>query len=280
MRPSLTPNPVLARRSRDEHELFQRYRRDRDPATRDALVERFMPLARHLANRYPPGADRDDLQQVASLGLLKAIDRFDPDHGSAFSSFATPTILGELKRYFRDYGWTVRAPRTLQELTVRIERATEDLTAGLGRAPTAAELSELLGASVEDVLEALTCASARHPIALDHPAGDGDRTPPADTLAVEEAGFARVEQQDVIDSLLEVLSERERLVVKLRFCDELLQREIAEHLGVSQMHVSRLLARAIATLTGRTATRDGTITDHAGRQPREPGDILLPAATT
>lgn len=246
-------SPLLAavaplRRPGDEHALFRRYHLHREPAVRDALIERYLPLARHLARRYPAGGEAEDLVQVASLALIKAVDRFDPDRGAAFTSFATPTILGEIKRYFRDYGWAVRVPRELQALTLRVERATERLTAQLGRTPTPGELATALEVSVEQVLEALTCDTAHRPVTLDLPARDGEDEPPRTLAAVEELGFAQVEDANAVDALLGELPEPERAVVILRFRADLLQREIADLMGISQMQVSRLLSRAIATL--------------------------------
>src|SRR3954462_14544908 len=150
---TLQTGEVVCRRG-EEHALFRRYRRDRERAVRDALITRFLPLAMHLAPRSPSAREPDDVAQVASLALVKAVDRFDPDRGSAFTSFATPTILGEIKRYFRDYGWSVRVPRELQDLSLRIERVSGELTGRLGRAPTPAELAERLDVEVEQVLEA------------------------------------------------------------------------------------------------------------------------------
>jgi RNA polymerase sigma-B factor len=244
---ALEGSPVSCRPG-EEHELFHRYRRHREPAVRNALVERYMPLARHLARRYPSGGEREDVVQVASLALVKAVDRFDPDHGSAFTSFATPTILGEIKRYFRDYGWCVRVPRELQDLALRVERASVELTSRLGRAPTPAEVGEALDVELEHVLEALASDTAHRPVALDRPSRDGEDEQPRALAGVEEGGFASVEDAVAVDSLLDLLPERERLVVKLRFREDLLQREIADLLGVSQMQVSRMLTKSIATL--------------------------------
>jgi RNA polymerase sigma-B factor len=254
MAPLAHDSPALLVRRGEEHALFRRYRRDREPAVRNALVERYMPLARHLARRYPSGGEREDVTQVASLALVKAVDRFDPDRGSAFTSFATPTILGEIKRYFRDYGWSVRVPRELQDLSLRIERVGGELTGRLGRAPTPAELAERLDVEVEQVLEALSSDTAHRPVALDRPARDGDDEPQRPLAAVEEHGFATVEDAVAVDSLLDHLPDRERLVVKLRFREDLLQREIADLLGVSQMQVSRMLSRSIATLQQHAET--------------------------
>jgi RNA polymerase sigma-B factor len=245
------PGPRFAA-DQDGGELFARYRRDHDPATRDALVDRFLPLAYHLARRYHGGAEADDLQQVASLGLLKAIDRFDPAHGAAFTSFAVPTILGEIKRYFRDHGWTVRVPRDLQERKLRVDAISQTLTGELGRAPTAAELAERANVSTEEIVEALAAATAHHPDSLHQPVGDeGDEA--ISFLAAEEPGFGQVDDAVFVDGLLETLSERERVILRLRFEHDLTQTEIGDRLGISQMHVSRLIRHAIAELQTASA---------------------------
>src|SRR4051812_42696178 len=150
----------------EDHALFSRYRATRDPQVREVLVDRFLPLARHLSRRYRSGRDEEDLRQVAALGLLKAIERFDPQYGVAFSSFAVPTILGELKRYFRDQGWMVRVPRPLQELEQRMSQAAEELSAQLGRTPTAAELADRCGVGMEEIVEAQIVGSAHRPSSL------------------------------------------------------------------------------------------------------------------
>jgi RNA polymerase sigma-B factor len=239
--------PLIVTRG-NEHALFRRFAHDRDPALREALVERYLPLARHLARRYPGGAEREDIVQVASLALLKAIDRFDPDRGAAFTSFATPTILGEIKRYFRDHGWAVRVPRQLQERALRVDRSSERLTARLGRAPTVNELAEALDEPVEHVLDALACETAHRPAPLERRSPDGEDEPAIPLASVEDQAFDRVEDAASVGALLSELSEQERAVVILRFHGDLLQREIAELLGISQMQVSRVLARAIARL--------------------------------
>src|SRR4051794_12043987 len=231
-----------------EPELFRRYRRDHEPAVRDALVERYLPLANYLARRYPGGREQEDVVQVALLALVKAVDRFDPDRGSAFASFATPTILGEIKRYFRDYGWAVRVPRELQDRSLRVTSVGQRMTAQLGRAPTVAELADALGSPVEGVLEALASDSAHHPIPLDRRPRDSEDDAPAPLAAVDERGFADVEDAAAVDSLLDRLPDQERTVVQMRFREDLLQREIAERVGVSQMHVSRLLTKAMADM--------------------------------
>ena len=188
--------------------------------------------------------------QVASLGLLHAIDRFDPDRGIAFSSFATPTILGEIKRYFRDKSWTVRVPRDLQELSLKVARAGEELEIELGRVPTAAQVAERTGATVEQVLDARVAASARKGVSLDRPGGDGEDGGASlgESFGVVDHALARAEAAVTVERLMTVLGERERLILKLRFVNDLTQAEIGERLGLSQMHVSRLIRQSIAQL--------------------------------
>ncbi|HEY8493406.1 MAG TPA: SigB/SigF/SigG family RNA polymerase sigma factor [Myxococcota bacterium] len=247
MAPVLTPNsPALPRL--DAAARFERFQRTRDPAERDALVERHLPLARHLAHKYATGSDRDDVEQVASLGLIKAVERFDPSRGTAFTSFAVPTILGELKRYFRDLGWTVRVPRSLQELNARIDSVTEDLSAELGRAPTPEELAQACDVSVERVLEARSIDTAHFALSLDASADPQDDDPLARTLGGDDPGYARVERAADLDRLLGCLSDLEREVIRLRFREDMVQRDIGARLGISQMQVSRILRRAIASL--------------------------------
>jgi RNA polymerase sigma-B factor len=223
-------------------------RRDHDRVSRDELIERYLPLARHLARRYKRGAELEDLYQVAAFALVKAVDRFDPDRGIAFSSFAVPTIAGELKRYFRDLGWVVRVPRDVQELKLRLDRMVEALSAELGRAPTAGELADRTGASLEDVIEALGAASAHYPDSLDRPAGEEGEDAVGVLLGGEDPGYAHVENAALVEDLLGTLPEREREILRLRFEEELTQAEIGRRLGVSQMHVSRLIRQSIAKL--------------------------------
>jgi RNA polymerase sigma-B factor len=238
-------------------QAFEAYHRDGDAATRERLATLYLPLARHLARRYRGRAELDDLEQVASLALLKAIDRFDPTRGLEFSTFAYPTILGELKRYFRDLGWTVRVPRELQELTLRLDALRETLTGELGRSPTVAELAERAGTTIEQIVEAISAGSAHHPDSLDRPLSeDGDLA--IDVVAAhDDPGFARAENAVVVDGLLATLSERERQVLRLRFEEDLTQAEIGRRLGVSQMHVSRLIRQSINSL--QLASQDGYV---------------------
>jgi RNA polymerase sigma-B factor len=239
-----------AARAREDRRLLERYHRDGDPAAREALVQRFLPLARQLARRYQRGGEPlDDLVQVASLGLLKAIDRFEPERPTAFSSFAVPTILGELKRHFRDRGWSVRVPRDLQEMAVRVDRVGDELARALGRAPTPMEIAQHVGITVERVLEAREAAGAYRAISLDRPRDDDeDGEGIADSMGVEDPGFGRAEHAATVERLMAVLSDREREVLRLRFEEDLTQSEIGEQVGVSQMHVSRLIRQALARL--------------------------------
>jgi RNA polymerase sigma-B factor len=233
---------------RDDQLLLEQHHAAPSPATREALFTRFAPLARHLARRYPAHGEADDLQQIAALGLLKAIDRFDPSQGSAFSSFAVPTILGELKRHFRDHGWTVRPPRDVQELSGRLRSVIDELTAQLRRSPTPAELAERCDVSIEQLLETRAAATAHRPDRLDRPRDDDDTAEPSRLLGRDDPALASIEDDNALESWLAPLSERERIVMRLRFRDELRQREIGEQLGISQMHVSRLIHQSLQAL--------------------------------
>jgi RNA polymerase sigma-B factor len=232
----------------DDARLLRRYQRDRDAETRAELLDRFLPLARHLARRYHGQAEREDLEQVAAFALLKAIDRFDIDRGMAFTSFAVPTIIGELKRYFRDYSWSVHVPRSIKDLKVRLDASTRELSAQLGRSPTPLELANCTGATVEQVMEALAAHTAHRADSLDRPLSeDGDSG--IDLLGSEvDPGYAHAENATLVQSLLNTLPERERLILRLRFHEDLTQAEIGERLGISQMHVSRLIRKSITRL--------------------------------
>jgi RNA polymerase sigma-B factor len=229
-----------------EERLLRRYAAERSPAVREELVRRFLPLARSLAMRYRRQTESlDDLVQVAGLGLVKAVDGFDPERGRPFTAYAVPTILGELRRHFRDHVWNMRLPRALQEATMKIDAATTALTEEAGRSPTPAELSERLSISVEQVLEALEADHARRTLSLDAPrrTGDEDTTPGVETIADREPGYDRVEAQ--IASRSAGLDEREREVLRLRFVEDRTQHEIGGMLGVSQMQISRISRRAL-----------------------------------
>jgi RNA polymerase sigma-B factor len=224
-----------------------------DPARgplRDELVERHLPLVEYLARRFAGrGEPLDDLVQVATIGLIKAIDRFDPDRGVEFSTYATPTIAGEVKRHFRDKGWAVRVPRRLQELKLALTRAGADLTQLLGRSPTVAELATHLQLSEEDVLEGLESAHAYSTVSLDAPDSDEEDGPAvADSLGMVDDALEGVEYRESLKPLLEALPSREKRILVLRFFGGMTQSQIAAELGISQMHVSRLLARTLARL--------------------------------
>jgi RNA polymerase sigma-B factor len=243
--------PRTTDRAQEDRALFERYLDRRDPVDREMLVERFLPLARQLARRYQrPEEPFDDLMQVASLGLVKAIDRFDTSRDVAFSSYAVPTILGEIKRHFRDRTWAVRVPRDLQELALRAERLVGELTRDLHRQPSVLELAECLSVGEEQVLEALEAASAYRSTSLDAPRGSGGEPGETlgDSLGGAEDGYVLAEQRAVLDRLMRSISPREREVLRLRFEEDLTQAEIGERIGVSQMQVSRLIRQAVARL--------------------------------
>jgi RNA polymerase sigma-B factor len=237
---------------REQEQLAALWRDRASEPARAALVRRFMPLARGMARRYERSSEPfDDLLQVASLGLLKAIDRFDPDRGSAFVSFAVPTILGELRRYFRDCCWDVHVPRGAQERTLKLEQAQRTLTADRGRAPTVAELSQYMELDGEQVLDAMCAGQAYDAMSLDAPRSstEGEQTTTyAELLGEVDERYALVDDSVTIARALEHLPERERFVLALRFAEDLTQSEIAERIGVSQMQVSRLLRHALAQL--------------------------------
>jgi RNA polymerase sigma-B factor len=244
------PTPDVSRVAEDRA-LFVRYLDKRDPVDRDTLVERFLPLARQLARRYQrPDEPFDDLFQVACLGLVNAIERFDLEREVAFSSYAVPTILGEIKRYFRDRTWSVRVPRDLQELALRVERAVSELDLELHRKPTVEELVAKLGAEEEDVLEALEASGAYKATSLQTPWGaDNDSGETlGDSIGIEEHGFTAAEDRATIDRLMRVITPRERKVLWLRFAGDLTQAEIGEQVGVSQMQVSRIIRESVARL--------------------------------
>jgi RNA polymerase sigma-B factor len=224
--------------------LLCRWHEDGDRAARGELAERMLPLARSLARRYAgKGEPLEDLEQVASLGLLKAIDRFDVSRDVRFATFAVPTIAGELKRHFRDRGWMLRVPRDVQELCARVVRCRETLTRELGRSPTVTEVATALDAGVEQVLEALRAAEAYRMMSLDEPLAEGAGA--LDSIGGHDEGYVLAEHRVLLRPGLDRLGEREREIVRLRYYEGLTQREIARAVGVSQMHVSRLIRRSI-----------------------------------
>jgi RNA polymerase sigma-B factor len=240
-----------------ERLLLVRYHELGDIAAREELVERFLPLARDLALRYTYTDEPfDDLLQVASLGLIKAIDRFEPGRGTKFTSYAAPTILGELKRHFRDKGWSLHVPRDLQERSLAVSHATEVLSKELGRSPKVREVAEHLGCSAEQVLEAQEAAASYEATSLDAPAArdDDESASLVDLLGSDDSAYELVEERQAIARVWKELPDVERSVLELRFMHDLNQREIGERIGYSQMHVSRLLRRALTRLeTAATA---------------------------
>ncbi|MET4642012.1 RNA polymerase sigma factor SigF [Streptomyces sp. NPDC058232] len=219
---------------------------------RNRLVRMHLPLVEHLARRFRNrGEPLDDLTQVATIGLIKSVDRFDPDRGVEFSTYATPTVVGEIKRHFRDKGWAVRVPRRLQELRLSLTTATAELSQQHGRSPTVHELAERLGISEEEVLEGLESANAYSTLSLDVPDTDDESPAVADTLGSEDEALEGVEYRESLKPLLEDLPPREKRILLLRFFGNMTQSQIAQEVGISQMHVSRLLARTLAQLRER-----------------------------
>lgn len=231
-----------------EAQLLHRYHHLGDTRARHELVERMLPLVRHIARRYADrGEPMDDLVQVGCVGLINAIDRFDPDRGVRLSTFAAPTVAGEIKRHFRDRAWSVRIPRDLQELSARLSKATERLSIELGRSPSVVELAEAVERTPEEVLEALQGAQSYTAASLDETLGGEGRTA-LDALGGEDEGFDQTDRRLLVLEGLGALEEREREIVRLRFFAGLTQREIADRVGVSQMHVSRLLRRSLSEM--------------------------------
>ncbi len=269
----ITSAPREPGRTLDGERLLARYRRTRDPRAREEAIRCYMPLARRLASRYQRGQDPlDDLLQVAYLGLVKAVDRFDPSHGARFSSFAIPTISGELRRHFRDTSWTLHVPRGVQEAALRVTRATSVLTTELGRPPTARELADATDLSLEDVAEALQARAIQDTTSLDQPrAGglDGDVTI-AEVVGADDERLELVEELATVAPLIQALPLREREILFMRFARDLTQSEIAERIGCSQMQVSRLLRRAI--------TRLSQVSDQPQAEARRPSRAAAPAA--
>ena len=244
------------KRAHQTDELFSRMRAG-DAVARDALIERFLPLARQLARRYQRAAEPlDDLVQVASIGLVKAVDRFDAARGVAFSSYAVPTILGELKRYFRDSGWAVHVPRGMQERAMQVDRAIKELAGRLGRSPSVDEVAEQTHSSVEEVLSAMEAGQAYEAVSLDsergNPAEPGAETV-ADGIGAADERFELVEYGASIAPAVKALSDRDRLILHLRFVEDLTQSQIADRIGVSQMQISRLIRRSLARLRAAAA---------------------------
>jgi RNA polymerase sigma-B factor len=254
--------PAPTERANADRELFERLADEHDPVDREALVERFLPLARSIASRYlRRGEQFDDIFQVACLALVRAIDRYDPSRGQAFSSYAVPTIAGEIKRHYRDRTWTVHVPRDLQDLSLSVDRAIGQAEHELGRSPTVPEISERLGIEDADVLEALQARHAHSAVSLDAPAHDDDDSAATvgSRLGADEQGFALAELRADIRTLEEVLTPRERTVVNLRFFADLTQQDIGERVGLSQMQISRILRSAVARLRAHARRRGRSV---------------------
>jgi RNA polymerase sigma-B factor len=243
---------------RERKRLLQAYKEDGDRVARDQLIEDLMPLVRSLALRYAGrGEQLDDLVQVGSIGLINAIDRFDTERGVELTTYAVPTILGEIQRHFRDKAWAIHVPRSVKELNVRLARLLESLSAELGRSPTIEELAKAADAEEDQVIEALESAHAYSVKSLSQPYDEESQTGLPELIGEEDPGFEGVEEGAVVEAGLEALDERERRIVELRFFQGLTQSQIAAEIGISQMHVSRLLRRALQTMRGRIDDRLG-----------------------
>ena len=231
-----------------EKELLRRVHDEGDRGAREELITRYLPLVRSLARRFASrGQSVEDLIQVGSIGLIKAIDRFDTSRGVELSTYATPTILGEIKRYFRDKGWAVKVPRALQDLNIRLNKVIEQLTVELNRSPTIAELAEASDSTEEEVLEALESGRAYSSLSLNSSGSpdDEDSLELLDYLGQEEGEYELVEQRRLLAPAMEALDQRERLILHLRFFEGMTQTQIAARVGISQMHVSRLIRKSI-----------------------------------
>ncbi len=251
-----------------ESALWRRLREEDDQTAREELVRRYLPYATSLARRYRAAAEpSDDLIQVASVGLLNAIDRFDPERGIPFLGFAAPTILGELKRHFRDRVWTLRVPRGLHDRIAEVDKAIGELGTDFQRAPSVREIAERLGIDEMDVLEVFEAGQNRRTLSLEKPAGpdEGDDPRPADWIGSEDESFELIEGRIALESALPQLTDRERLVLRLRFVEDMTQSQIAEKIGHSQMHVSRILRRTLARI--REQIEEDESIDSRAREP-------------
>ncbi len=242
-------------------ELFRRYQQEGDEEARNQLVVNHLNLVRFLASKFKNrGEPLEDLVQVGTIGLIKAIDRFDPERGLEFTTYATPTIMGEIKRHFRDKGWSVRVPRRLQELSSKITQTTEELTKELQRTPSVAEIADTLGVSVDEVLEAMESSSAYSSVSLEG-GGEGEDDVPSvlDRYATEDAELVSSDDRMMLEDAIRDFTAREKDIIRMRFEESLTQAEIAQKLGVSQVQVSRLLRRTLARLHDKIAPEDGGI---------------------
>jgi RNA polymerase sigma-B factor len=251
---------VSAAPERSDRELLRRYHKRGDIEARERLIEQYLPLVRSLARRYSHrGEQLEDLVQVGCIGLIKAIDRFDVDRGVELTTYATPNIIGEIKRHFRDKGWSIRVPRGLQELNVKLSRLIEELTVQLERSPTIPELAKAAGVEEEEVLEALETGQAYATLSLSAPGpggGDDSDLDPLDSLGEIEPEYEVSENRAVLAPGLRALDERERRILHLRFFEGLTQSQIAQQVGISQMHVSRLIRRSLEKVREEIAVGD------------------------
>jgi RNA polymerase sigma-B factor len=251
----------------DDKILLRRYHEEGDLHAREQLIEQYMSLVRSLARRYSyRGEQLEDLVQIGAIGLIKAIDRFDLERGVELTTYATPNIIGEIKRHFRDKGWSVRVPRGLQELNVQLSRLMEQLTVQLSRSPTIPELAKASGSTEEEVLEALESGRAYSSLSLSTGGGgDGDEDlDPLESIGSEEHQYEVSEDRAVLAPGFKALDERERKILQLRFFDGLTQSQIAAHVGISQMHVSRLIRRSLEKIRAEIAVESDQ--SHAGRR--------------
>jgi RNA polymerase sigma-B factor len=245
----------------DDKILLRRYHEEGDLQAREKLIEEYMSLVRSVARRYAyRGEPLEDLVQIGAIGLIKAIDRFDVNRGVELTTYATPNIIGEMKRHFRDKAWAVRVPRGLQELNAQLSRLMEQLTVQLGRSPTIPELAKAAGVGEERVLEALESGRAYRPLSLSvGAAGDDDELDPLESLGTDEHGYDVSEDRAVLAPGFRALDERERVILRLRFFDGLTQSQIAQRVGISQMHVSRLIRRSLETMRETIAEDEESI---------------------
>jgi RNA polymerase sigma-B factor len=246
--------------SAEDRVLLRRYHQEGDLSAREQLIEQYMSLVRSLARRYSyRGEQLDDLIQIGAIGLIKAIDRFDLERGVELTTYATPNIIGEIKRHFRDKGWSVRVPRGLQELNVQLSKLIEELTVELGRSPTIPELAKASGSEEELVVEALESGRAYSSISLSTGGGQDEEgeLDPLESLGAEEPQYEVAEDRFVLAPGFRVLDERERMILHLRFFKGLTQSQIAQQVGISQMHVSRLIRRALEKIREEIAPEEG-----------------------
>jgi RNA polymerase sigma-B factor len=251
-----------------DRELLRRYHQEGDVAAREKLIEQYMSLVRSLARRYSyRGEQLEDLVQIGAIGLIKAIDRFDLDRGVELTTYATPNIIGEIKRHFRDKGWSVRVPRGLQELNVQLSRLIEQLTVQLGRSPTIPELAKAAGVEEEEVLEALESGRAYSSLSLSSGGTqeDGEELDPLESIGSDEHQYEVSEDRAVLAPGFRVLDERERKILHLRFFEGLTQSQIAQQIGISQMHVSRLIRRSLEKIREEIAADEEVPARHAAR---------------